>query len=163
LIPRPGERGRSTKGARQLVFCLLLVAFLGVPFVTDPALAQPSPTSPERLADFANRVGLRQIGQFVDAVTALHTDGQLPKRYVTKETARAHGWRGGGLCALWPGHVIGGDPFGNFGGQLPAGHRYFEADLDSTCRQRGPSRLIYSSDGLIFVTTDHYRSFVPVP
>jgi hypothetical protein len=153
---------RLTKGARQLVLCLLLVAFFGNPCSANPAFAQPSSAPPEQLADFASRVGLHQVRQFVDAVTALRMNGQLPEHYVTKEAARAHGWRGGGLCTLWPGHVIGGDYFGNFGGQLPAEHRYFEADLDGTCRQRGPSRLIYSSDGLIFVTTDHYRSFVPV-
>jgi hypothetical protein len=151
------------KGARRLIFLLPLVTLLGGPIGVTPALAQPAPASPEKLADFANRVGLHQVGPFVDAVTVVRTTGDLPERYVTKEAAHAHGWRGGGLCRVWPGHVIGGDVFNNFGGQLPSGDRYFEADLDSTCRQRGPSRLIYSSDGLIFVTTDHYRSFVPVP
>lgn len=154
---------RLTKGARRLALCLLLVAFFGNPCSANPAFAQPSSASPEQLADFASRVGLHQVTRFVDAVTALRMNAQLPEQYVTKEAARAHGWRGGGLCRLWPGHVIGGDPFGNFGGQLPTEHSYFEADLDGTCRHRGPSRLIYSSDGLIFVTTDHYRSFVPVP
>jgi hypothetical protein len=146
----------ATTGAWQLVLYLLLGA-------VAPALAQTAGASPPQLAEFATRTRLHQVGPFVDAVTELRSSGQLPERYVSKEAARAHGWRGGGLCNIWPGHVIGGDPFGNFGGQLPTGHRYFEADLDSTCRQRGPSRLIYSSDGLIFVTTDHYRSFVPVP
>jgi hypothetical protein len=147
---------QATTGARQLVFCLLLGA-------AGPTPAQTAPVSPPQLAEFASRQGLHQVGPFVDTVTELRASGGLPERYVTKEAARARGWHGGGLCNIWPGHVIGGDPFGNFGGQLPAGHRYFEADLDSTCRGRGPSRLIYSSDGLIFVTTDHYRSFVPVP
>jgi hypothetical protein len=151
------------KGARQLIWLLALVTLLGCPIEVAPALAQPAPASPEQLVDFANRVGLHQVGPFVNTVTDLRTTGHLPERYVTKEAARAHGWRGGGLCAVWPGHVIGGDVFNNFGGQLAAGTRYFEADLDSTCRQRGPSRIIYSSDGPIFVTTDHYRSFVPVP
>ena len=153
------SRARATTGARQLVLCLLLGA-------VAPALAQTAAISTQQLAEFAGRTGLRQVEPFVDAVTELRSSGQLSARYVSKEAARAHGWRGGGLCQIWPGHVIGGDRFGNFGGQLPTGHRYFEADLDSTCRQRGPSRLIYSLDGLdglIFVTTDHYRSFVPVP
>ena len=111
---------------------------------------QPSPASPEQLADSASRVDLHQVRQFVDAVTAPRMNGNLPERSVTKEAARAHGRRGGGLCAVWSGRMIGGDPFRNFGGQLPANHRYFETDLDCTCRQRGPSRLIYSSDGLMF-------------
>ena len=147
----------------QLVLRFLLVALLGHSAVVAPALAQPAQTSPDQLADLAGRVGLHRSGPFVEIVIALRTTGGLPDRYVTKEAARARGWHGGGLCRVWRGHVIGGDVFGNFGGQLPAGHRYFEADLDGTCRQRGPSRLIYSSDGLIFVTTDHYRSFVPIP
>jgi ribonuclease len=156
-------RAYPEKGPRQLALQLVLVALLCYPLAVTSAVAQPSPASPQQLADFAGGVGLHQVGPFVDTVIALRTTGGLPERYVTKEASRSHGWHGGGLCTVWPGHVIGGDPFGNFGGQLPAGHRYFEADLDSTCRQRGPSRLIYSSDGLIFVTIDHYRSFVPVP
>jgi hypothetical protein len=80
-------------------------------------------------------VGLHQVGWFVDAVTALRETSHLPQ-CVTKEAARAHGWHSGGLCGTWPGHVMGGDTFGNLSGQLPAQHRYFEADLDSACRQR---------------------------
>ena len=151
-----GEPSTRVTGAWQLVLCLLLGA-------VAPVLAQTARTSPQQLAEFASGTGLHQVEPFVDAVTELRLSGQLPARYVSKEAARAHGWRGGGLCNIWPGHVIGGDRFGNFGGQLPTDHRYFEADLDSTCRGRGPSRLIYSSDGLIFVTTDHYRGFVQVP
>jgi len=91
-------------------------------------------------------------------------EGELGE-YATKDEAKAHGWRGGGLCAVWPGHTIGGDEFHNFGRALPAGpgRVYREADLDSTCRSRGAKRLIYSNDGLIFITTDHYNSFVPLP
>ena len=96
---------------------------------------------------------------------SLRTTNRLPPRYVTKDQAKARGWRGGGLCALWPGHVIGGDVFHNSGGSLPdmPGRRYREADLDSDCRSRGPRRLVFSSDGRIYVTLDHYNSFVPVP
>jgi guanyl-specific ribonuclease Sa len=66
---------------------------------------------------------------------------------------------------MWPGHVIGGDHFNNFGHQLPGapGRVYREADLDADCRGRGPKRLIFSNDGLIFVTVDHYNTFTQVP
>jgi hypothetical protein len=40
---------------------------------------------------------------------------------------------------------------------------YHEADLDETCNSRGPKRLIFSEDGAIYVTPDHYRHFIPVP
>jgi guanyl-specific ribonuclease Sa len=61
--------------------------------------------------------------------------------------------------------VIGGDVMRNFGGAIPdaPGRIYREADLDSDCRSRGAKRLIFSNDGRIYVTVDHYNNFVPVP
>ena len=131
---------------------------------STPALAQREP-APQALAAFAQRIGLREVEAFVETVQSLRRAQRLPLRYATKDEARAKGWRGGGLCAVWPGHVIGGDEFHNFGGKLPAapGRMYREADLDADCRSRGPKRLVFSNDGLIFVTLDHYNSFVPVP
>ena len=120
---------------------------------------------PPVLADFAQQLGLRDVAGFIDTVQNLRNSGQLPARYATKDEARAYGWRGGGMCAVWPGHVIGGDRFNNFGRQLPdaRGRLYREADLDADCRGRGPKRLIFSNDGLIFVTVDHYNTFTAVP
>ena len=123
---------------------------------TDPA------TSQQALAAFANQEGLHDVPSFVETVLSLRATGRLPPRYVTKDQARAHGWRGGGLCSVWPGHVIGGDTFNNFNGALPEGD-YIEADLDSSCRSRGGTRLVYSSDQGIFVTVDHYNSFQAAP
>jgi hypothetical protein len=129
-----------------------------------PVKAQRS-ADPQTLPGFAQSLGLREVDAFVETVQSLRTANILPPRYVTKDAASAHGWRGGGLCTLWPGHVIGGDRFQNFGAALPAapGRTYREADLDSDCRGRGPNRLIFSNDGRIYVTVDHYNSFVPVP
>jgi len=148
--------------ARELPVLLLLGPLpIALQALIPPALAQPS--SEQSSADFARRIGLRDVQRFIATVTSLRETGHLPPFYVTKEEARANGWHGGGLCSVLPGLEIGGDPFRNFGGQLPPGHQYFEADLDETCRSRGPKRLIYSPDGPIFVTTDHYQTFVPVP
>jgi ribonuclease len=129
-----------------------------------PAGAQRS-ADPQTLPGFAQSLGLREVEAFVETMRSLRTANTLPPRYVTKGEAGAHGWRGGGLCTLWPGHVIGGDNFRNFAAALPAapGRTYREADLDSDCRGRGPKRLIFSSDGRIYVTIDHYNNFVPVP
>jgi ribonuclease T1 len=138
---------------------LFVLLSLGAPAYGEQA------ADPQALVVFASRYGLRDVGAFVEAVQSLRHSGRLPQRYATKDEARAHGWRGGGLCTLWPGHMIGGDVFHNFAGALPggAGRRYFEADLDSNCAERGAKRLIYSNDGLLFVTVDHYNTFVPVP
>ena len=129
-----------------------------------PCFAQLSGDA-QTLAAFAEQVGLRDVPAFVETVRTLRDTGHLPPRYVTKDEARARGWRGGGLCTVWPGHVIGGDVFNNFGRQLPggAGRVYHEADLDTGCGQRGAKRLIYSNDGPIFVTVDHYNTFTQVP
>ena len=130
-----------------------------------PPVAAERAAEPQSLPAFAQRLGLRDVTGFVETVQSLRTGHRLPPRYVTKDEARAHGWRGGGLCDVWPGHAIGGDAFHNFGGKLPVAPKrtYREADLDPTCHSRGPKRLIFSNDGLIFVTVDHYNSFIPAP
>ena len=58
-----------------------------------------------------------------------------------------------------------GDAFANREQRLPTrpGRHYYEADLDFACGKRNADRLIYSNDGLRFVTTDHYQSFHEVP
>jgi hypothetical protein len=145
---------------------LVLHVFLGPGFSPPPAVAQApaqAPATQRHLVDFASGKGLREVWAFVEVVTSLRDKGRLPARFVTKSEARDHGWRGGGLCDVWPGHVIGGDIFMNRQNLLPAGHQYFEADLDSECDQRGPRRLVYSSERLIYITIDHYNRFVPVP
>ena len=131
-----------------------------------PAAAQPpAGDDPQAMALFAHKEGIRDILAFVATVRSLRETGHLPDAYVTKEAAEARGWHGGGLCSVLPGHAIGGDLFRDLSRQLPEipGRLWREADLDETCRSRGPERLIFSNDGLIYVTVDHYRSFAPVP
>jgi ribonuclease T1 len=99
-------------------------------------------------------------------IEAVRQTGRLPDHYVTKREAEALGWRpGSDLCDVAPDRVIGGDRFQNREGRLPdaQGRRWFEADLDFACGRRGAKRLVYSSDGLIYLTVDHYESFVEVP
>jgi hypothetical protein len=118
------------------------------------------------LADFARRVGLSDVDRFVATIEALDATGRLPERYITKGQAETLGWRpGADLCCAVPGRLIGGDPFGNREARLPRreGRRYTEADLDYACGQRGAKRLVFSNDGLRYVTVDHYQSFHAVP
>lgn len=140
-----------------------LAVIVCVLFLAAPAAAQLADAP--ALAAFAQRIGLRDVDGFVETVRGLRTDRRLPARYARKDEAAAHGWHGGGLCGAWPGHTIGGDAFHNVAKSLPAapGRSYREADLDADCKSRGPKRLIFSNDGLLFVTVDHYNSFVPVP
>jgi hypothetical protein len=145
--------------AARMIAGLLLVLWLA-----PTATAQLAP-APPALTGFAATAGLRDVAGFVETIDSLRTTHRLPDRYVTKDAAKAHGWHGGGLCVVWPGHVIGGDEFHNFGRKLPdaPGRVWHEVDLDGDCRSRGAKRLIFSSDGLIYLTVDHYNSFIPVP
>lgn len=93
----------------------------------------------------------------------LHTYGELPNNYITKQEAMDLGWVSslGNLWEVTDRMSIGGDRFGNREGLLPnSEHRiYYEADIDYEGGYRGPKRIVYSSDGLIFYTADHYESF----
>ena len=97
-----------------------------------------------------------------DVALYLHTYGHLPVNYITKKDARALGWEGGSVERYAPGKCIGGDRFGNYEGQLPEKEerRYTECDIDTLGRDsRGAKRIIFSNDGLIYYTEDHYKSF----
>ena len=87
----------------------------------------------------------------------------LPDNYLTKKQAQALGWdsRRGNLWDVAQGYSIGGDRFGNYEGQLPEkkGRRYTECDIDYNGGYRGAQRLIFSSDGLMYYTEDHYATF----
>lgn len=93
----------------------------------------------------------------------LHTYNRLPDNFVTKKEAEDQGWNSkeGDLQDILPGKSIGGSHFGNYDKQLPEkkGRRYFECDLNYTGGYRGAERLVYSNDGLIFYTGDHYETF----
>ncbi len=95
---------------------------------------------------------------------ALYLDcyGHLPDNYITKSEARDLGWTGGSVEQVAPGCAIGGDRFGNREGILPSagGRTYYECDIDTIGRSsRGAKRLVFSDDGFIYYTEDHYETF----
>jgi hypothetical protein len=96
-----------------------------------------------------------------DVAYYLHTYGHLPDNYMTKAEAEDAGWNSyeGNLWDVAYGSSIGGDRFYNSEGQLPKGERYFEADVNYEGGYRGGERIVYTDDGDIWYTTDHYESF----
>lgn len=102
--------------------------------------------------------------EFVASV--LRKTGKLPDRFLSKKEARKLGWvpEQGNLNEVAPGKSIGGDRFGNYEGKLPAqkGRSYREADVHDSPERRGAERLVFSNDGLIFYTPDHYKTFYDV-
>ena len=97
-----------------------------------------------------------------DVALYIHTYGKLPQNFIKKNEAKKLGWEGGSLEPYAPGRSIGGDRFGNYEGLLPEaeGRRYTECDIDTMGRSsRGAKRIVFSNDGLIYYTGDHYKSF----
>ena len=86
---------------------------------------------------------------------------RLPDYYITKSEARRQGWdpSKGNLCETVPGKAIGGDKFGNREGRLPDGEKYFEADVNYHCGGRNADRIIYTKNGDVYLTKNHYKSF----
>lgn len=108
---------------------------------------------------------LDQSGSYTtkeDVSLYLYTYGELPPNFITKKEAQALGWEGGSLEPYAPGCCIGGSYFGNYEGLLPKaeGRSYYECDIDTLgAKSRGAKRIVYSNDGLIYYTADHYESF----
>lgn len=97
-----------------------------------------------------------------DVALYIHTYGHLPDNFITKKEAEALGWSGGSVEQYAPGMAIGGGRFGNYEGLLPEadGRTYTECDIDTHgASSRGAKRIVFSSDGLIYYTEDHYESF----
>lgn len=97
-----------------------------------------------------------------DVALYIHTYGHLPDNFITKKDAQALGWPGGSLEPYAPGKCIGGGRFGNYEGLLPEadGRTYTECDIDTLgADAREAKRIVFSNDGLIYYTEDHYKSF----
>lgn len=109
---------------------------------------------------------LPEDGQYDDkdnVALYIHLYGKLPSNYVTKKDAEAlYGWQGGALDVIAPGKAIGGNYYGNYEGLLPDadGREWTECDIGTIGQtKRGAERIVFSNDGLIYYTPDHYESF----
>ena len=98
-----------------------------------------------------------------DVALYIHTYGKLPSNYISKSQAYDIGWepRLGNLWGVAKGKSIGGDRFSNRERTLPykQGRQYYECDIDYDGGHRGAKRIVYSNDGLVYYTEDHYATF----
>lgn len=98
-----------------------------------------------------------------DIADYIFAHGTLPDNFLTKSEARQLGWDSSQnyVSDVAPGYSIGGDKFGNYEGLLPdaSGRKWYEADANYTVGPRGAERILYSSDGLVYYTSDHYQTF----
>ncbi len=125
----------------------------------------PQPAAPDDSAAVPDTAAPDEDGTYTtaeDVCAYLLAYGRLPGNFITKKQAQALGWSGGSLEPYAPGKCIGGDRFGNREGLLPAasGRTWTECDINTLgASSRGAERLVFSSDGLIYYTGDHYESF----
>ena len=99
-----------------------------------------------------------------DEVAAyIYRFGGLPQNFITKKEAIALGWdaKSGNLWQVADKKSIGGDRFSNREKKLPeaSGRKWFECDIGYRGGRRGAERIVFSNDGLIYYTPDHYENF----
>lgn len=99
-----------------------------------------------------------------DVSKYIHIYNKLPSNFITKKEAMEFGWESnkGNLWEVADQMSIGGDTFGNREGNLPKedGRKWYECDVNYKGGFRGAERIVYSNDGLIYYTVDHYETFI---
>ena len=136
-----------------IFFCIILV-------VSSSGCLSDTSTDTEKINSTSN---INEDGSYYskdDVAKYIKTYNHLPSNYVTKSKARELGWSGGPLEKYAPGKRIGGDKFTNRQKVLPTGE-YYECDItDNDSNTRGAKRIVYSTDGRVYYTEDHYKTFV---
>lgn len=145
-----------------IIFCMMQVSGCSLLY-SSYKYETPEKSSIQRV-DGETEAQIDESGEYTskdDVALYIYTYGKLPSNYITKKEAKKLGWEGGTLENFAPGKSIGGDRFGNYEGSLPEkkGRNYTECDIDTKGRKRGAKRLVFSNDGLIYYTDDHYETF----
>lgn len=160
---------------RSLFFaCLGLLFGMSAMYIYNNFIAEKKvPVKTEENSKTSNNSDYRQentvensseIYSITEATTVINyvkKNHQLPDYYLTKNEAKKQGWNPskGNLCEVLPGKAIGGDYFGNREGKLPKGEKYFEADVNYNCGNRNSDRIVFTKNGEIYLTKNHYKSF----
>ena len=131
-----------------------------------PPATDEQPVAPDEQPPAEEEPALPEDGQYDDkdnVALYIHLYGKLPSNFLSKSKARSqYGWEFGPLDKLAPGMAIGGSQFGNNEGLLPdaKGRTWTECDIDTVGKNsRGAKRIVFSNDGLIYYTEDHYETF----
>ncbi|MDP3387922.1 MAG: ribonuclease domain-containing protein [Eubacteriales bacterium] len=143
-----------------VVLSLFLISLISTActIVSQPTVKPPSETSLQSKVIKGEYYNSKE-----DVSLYIHLYGTLPPNYITKQQAQELGWVAskGNLWEVTDRLIIGGDRFGNREKLLPeeTGRQYYECDVNYNGGFRGAERLVYSNDGLIFYTSDHYATF----
>lgn len=156
-----------------LTLLLVFAACVSTPPVTDPdgTIGQPSipeqPVTPEETFEnygkqvidiYLSKVNVVNGGKYTSmeqVATHIYLFHCLPSNFMVKKDFKKHTYTAENMLST------GGDRFFNNEGFLPAatGRTYTECDIDYAGGNRNAKRIVYSSDWLIFYTSDHYSTF----
>jgi hypothetical protein len=104
-----------------------------------------------------------------DSVAAyIYLFHKLPANYINKSAAQELYEAKGNTFTKWNfnplnvlGYMVGGDVYYNNEKKLPViSMVYYEADVDYFGDNRGTKRLVWTTDGAVFYTANHYETFV---
>lgn len=135
---------------------LMLVLSLGLFTACAPSDSGAAGEAQTQIAEDGTYTSKEEVALYI------HTYDKLPSNYITKDEAYDLGWKSEGtLDEVAPGKSIGGDYYGNYEGVLPdePGREYHECDIDYESGNRNAKRIVYSNDGNIYYTEDHYNTF----
>lgn len=156
-------------GMKLVALLLVAAALLGCLTTAFAASKKQSAAKAETLVVYAADYPVEEDGWYStmeEVAVYLTLYEKLPGNFISKYDAEDLGWdsRKGNLDKVAPGCSIGGNRFGNYEGLLPEakGRKYTECDINYDGGYRNGERIVFSNDGLIFYTNDHYQTFTPV-
>ncbi|MGG7072747.1 ribonuclease domain-containing protein [Campylobacter sp. 9BO] len=156
-----------SKNQQRLLLSLIFIVIAAINFLLfDGKNSDGKSIKTQQTSTKIQPSNITQNGSYTsknDVASYIFTYKKLPQNFITKKQAIQLGWEAskGNLWSVAPGKSIGGDHFGNFEGKLPKAQnrRYIEADIDYKGGKRGAKRIVFSNDGLVFYTDDHYENF----
>ena len=150
---------------KKIIKYLLILLLIGIGLFAFIKLNDHS-NEPIIIDDPVVEVKIDENGHYTskeDVALYIHTYNKLPENYIDKKSAKDMGWVAskGNLLKVCEGCSIGGDKFTNREGNLPKkqGRQYYECDIDYEGGTRNAKRIVFSNDGLIYYTDDHYKTF----
>ncbi len=148
-----------------ILVVLIVLAALAVWGIGSP-LDQPAAATSGNLVDLPAMAEDGHYRSADDVALYLQTYGHLPANFMTKSEAIERGWDSdkGNLWEVTDKFSIGGDSFGNREGLLPGApnRQWTECDVNYSGGFRGAERIVFSNDGLIYYSDDHYQSFTKI-
>jgi hypothetical protein len=148
------------------LLAVVLAVVLGTSCATCLGCSSGASTSSDGVAVTGATATVEEAGTYTskdELALYIHTYGHLPSNFVSKTKARKAGWVSsrGNLDEVLPGKSIGGSVFNDDDDQLPDadGRTWTECDVDYTGGYRGAERIVFSNDGLVYYTPDHYQTF----